>query len=1071
MPLNLYTSNRMEVLVDSLATTLEKPLGSPFTREVIVVQSRGMQRWLSMELAGRFGVWANGDYPFPNAMVQELIKKLLPETPESPVFAPKVMSWRIMDMLPELLESEPFGTLRHYLADDRDALKLFQLSEKIADTFDQYILFRSDMLRCWEAGELYPSGEEWQPILWRKLASGEGFHRGALKESFCRMVESGRAKGELLPERVSLFGISYLPQFHLDIFSAVSRLTEVNLFLLSPTQEFWADISSRRTIARRSPAERAMSCEGNPLLASLGTIGRDFSDLIIDLSERASIQEEGYSDPGEETLLHAMQSDILNLRGSGDAGDEGSDQALSPDDHSIQIHSCHSPLREIEILHDNLLALFEEYGDLTPRDIVVMTPEIESYSPYIASVFGSGGDGSAALHYSIADRRILNEGEIASAVLKLLALSGSALKASELFDLLASPAVSRRFALDAQELAIIREWIEKTGIRWGVDESDRLKRGLPAYRENSWRAGLDRLLLGYAMQDEQELFNNILPYDNLPAPLAETLGKFADFIDRVDAFVQKLERSRTLEEWRGEFQSMLTNFLLPDEASEREFAGIAALAEEMGEIAVSASFTDLVSPAVILSWLRGRLEKQEQGLGFMTGGITFCAMLPMRSIPFRVVALIGMSDNAFPRQSRPPGFDLIAREPRKGDRSLRNEDRYLFLESILSARDRLYISYVGQSIRDNSSLPPSVLVSELLDAIWRRYPLEAREDFEKRMVVQHRLQAFNRSYFTEGSPLFSYSAENYRALVEQERGTKSLHAFMVAPLDEPPEEFKTVALERLLRFYDNPAAFFLEHRLKIRLDRSSLPLEDREPFAVEGLELYSMKQEMVEAALCGDDPQELLPILRSRGVLPPARHGEQLFTKILDEVEEFAGKILEKTGSALPLAPLEVDLQLGAFRLTGRLERVWPQCQLHYRSAIMKSKDLMRSWIEHLVLNAADPAGYPRESMLIMTDAAKSFTPTADAAGLLEKLLHYYWQGLSMPLPFFPRSSSAYAKKESLGAALKEWRDDEFNNRPGEGSDPAINRCFGSEPPFNPAFCSLAVELLGPMMASSGEKG
>ncbi len=1071
MPLNLYTSNRMEVLVDALATTLQKPLVSAFTREVIVVQSRGMQRWLSMELAGRFGVWANGDYPFPNAMVQELIKKLLPETPESPVFAPKVMSWRIMDLLPELLESDPFGTLRHYLADDRDALKLFQLSEKIADTFDQYTLFRSDMLRRWEAGDLYPPGEEWQAILWRKLAAGEGFHRGGLKESFCRMVESGRAKGELLPERVSLFGISYLPQFHLDIFSAVSRRTEVNLYLLSPTQEFWADISSRRAIARRSPAERAMSCEGNPLLASLGTIGRDFSDLIIDLSERASIQEEGYVDPGEETLLHAMQSDILNLRGSGEGDDEGSGRSISPDDHSIQIHSCHSPLREIEILHDNLLALFEEYGDLTPRDIVVMTPEIESYSPYIASVFGSGGDGAAALHYSIADRRILNEGEIASAVLKLLALSGSALKASELFDLLASPAVSRRFALEGQELAIIREWIEKTGIRWGVDESDRLKRGLPAYRENSWRAGLDRLLLGYAMQDEQQLFNNILPYDNLPAPLAETLGKFADFIDRVDAFVQKLERSRTLEEWRGEFQSMLTDFLVPDDASEREFAGIAALAEEMGEIAVSASFTGLVSPAVILSWLRSRLEKQEQGLGFMTGGITFCAMLPMRSIPFRVVALIGMSDNAFPRQSRPPGFDLIAREARKGDRSLRNEDRYLFLESILSARDRLYISYVGQSIRDNSVLPPSVLVSELLDAIWRRYPQVEREDFEKRMVVPHRLQAFNRSYFTAGSPLFSYSAENYRALVEQERGAKSLHSFMVAPLDEPPEEFKTVQLERLLRFYDNPAAFFLEHRLKIRLDRSSLPLEDREPFAVEGLELYSLKQEMVEAALCGDDPQELLPILRSRGVLPPARHGEQIFNKILDEVEGFAGKILEKTGGALPLAPLEVDLQLGAFRLTGRLERVWPQCQLHYRSATLKSKDIMRSWIEHLVLNSADPAGYPRASTLIMLDAAKSFTPTADAAGLLEKLLHYYWQGLSMPLPFFPRSSSAYAKKESLGAALKEWRDDEFNNRPGEGSDPAINRCFGSEPPFNAAFCSLAVELLGPMMAASAEKG
>ena len=1062
MPLNLYTSNRMEVLVDTLAAALREPLASAFTKEVIVVQSRGMQRWLSMELASRFGVWANGHYPFPNAMVQELFRMLFPEIPDTSSFAPEVMSWRIMRLLPELLDTEPFGTLHRYLADDPDGLKLFQLSEKIADTFDQYTLFRPEMLSLWEAGESQPPGDEWQPILWRKLAEAERMHRGRLKELFCRQLSPLSPGVEEIPERITLFGISYLPKFHLDMLSAVAKVTEVNLFLLSPTREYWGDILSRKAIVRLPEEERALRTEGNPLLASLGRIGRDFSDMIIDMSDSAFHQEERYDDPGEECLLHALQSDILNLAGT---GEEAELRTLDPLDRSLRIHSCHSLLREIEVLYDNILAMLEDYSDLTPRDIVVMTPDIESYSPYISTVFGAGGNG-AGLHYSIADRRMMHEGEIAAAVLKLLALPGSRLAASELFDLLASPPVSRRFSLESDELDVIRIWIEKTGIRWGMDEGDRTARNLPSYRENSWKAGLDRLLLGYAMPDENMLFNGILPYDDLAGSASETLGKFAEFVTAIESFVKSFERIRSLDEWRTRFQALLADFILPSSVSEREFATIAALGEKLGDVALKAEFAGEVTPAVMLSWLRARLELQEQGLGFMTGGITFCAMLPMRSIPFRVVVLIGMNDSAFPRQSRAPGFDLIAREPQKGDRSLRNEDRYLFLESILSARDLLYISYVGQSIKDNSELPPSVLVSELLDAVRRGFSMPDGDAVEKHLVVHHRLQAFNRAYFSASSPLFSYSEENYLALVEKERPAAPSRPFMSAPLDEPPGEWKTVSLQQLLRFYDNPAGFFLEQRLGIRLEGTVEPLENREPFAVQGLELYSLKQELLEVVLEGGESSALLPLYRSRGVLPPARHGELLFRKILDEVQEFAATVQTKTAGRGALPPLEVDLQLGGFRLTGQLGRVWPQSLLHYRLAKLKMKDQMRGWIEHLVLNQADQPGYPRESCLVMIDDTKNFAPVTDAACHLEHLLKHYWQGLSMPLRFFPRSSLAYAMKEELDAARKVWRDDTFNNRPGEGSDPAIQRCFGSVEPFDGEFRALAVELLRPMLAS-----
>jgi exodeoxyribonuclease V gamma subunit len=1072
MALNLFTSNRMEVLVDALRTVTEsRRLHSPFDKEVIVVQSRGMQRWLSMELAARFGVWANGHYPFPNAMVSEMFERIGLDHPDTSSFSKEVMTWKIIRLLPGMIDNNAFTPLRTYLTDDPDGLKRFQLAAKIADTFDQYTLYRPDLLAGWER-KPDASPMEWQAILWRMLvAEAAGKHRGSLKDEFCLKLRTGQNSLASFPERISLFGVSYLPQFYLDMLSAVAKIIDVNLFLLSPTREYWGDIVSKKALVKMPVSERLLRTEGNPLLASLGTVGRDFSEMVLALSEEAVVQEEPYYDPGEETLLHALQSDILNLSGT---GEYGTLREIDPGDRSLQVHSCHNPMREIEVLHDNLLFMLEMLPELTPRDILVMMTDVETYSPYISTVFGRAGEGIPALPYSIADRKFMNEGGIALSVMKLLDLQGSRMTAPELFDLISMPPVSRRFQLDDEGLKSIRGWIEATRIRWGMDESDRSERDLPFYRQNSWRAGLDRLLLGYAMQDEGVLFDGILPYDEMEGGVVEHLGKFAEFIESVDKLIKEIDRPRTLALWQEFFLAMLDGFITPDDDSEREMTAMYGVVSRIGQIAGDARFEGEVFPSVMLSWLRSNLEEEAHGLGFMTGGITFCSMLPMRSIPFRVVAMAGMNDGAFPRQDRSPGFDLIAREPRRGDRSKRSEDRYLFLETILSARDVLYISYLGQSIRDNSEKPPSVLVSELLDAVRRGFVIPENGTPEERLVVKHRLQAFHPAYFTEGdTPLFSYSRENFRALSGSDNIKSSSRFFIDAPISQPPEELKTVSLERLMRFYDNPSAYFLTERLGIRFGASVMPLEDREPFAVEGLDGYFMKQEMLDVELQGGDCGMLFPLFRSRGILPPSRHGERVFRMMLDDVKKFARVVMEKRGCDTPLLPLDTDLQLGGFRLTGQLDRLTTSCRMQVRCATMKPKDQIRSWIAHLVLNAAAPAGYPSETLLVMLDKAKRYGALDDAPCHLERLLRYYWEGLTEPLPFFPKASLAWAGKNGeedekrFNAALGVWQDS--YNTAGEGADPAIERCFGAEPPFDKRFRTIADELLLPMIEHGGK--
>ncbi|MFH1146986.1 MAG: exodeoxyribonuclease V subunit gamma, partial [Pseudomonadota bacterium] len=478
MPLNIYTSNRMENLVEALACVLKEPLSTALTPEVIVVQSEGMQRWVAMELAKHFGVWANCNYPFPNSMVWRLFSLVLPDVPDdASSFAPEVLTWKIMGLLPGFLDREEFAPLQHYLVGDRNGLKHFQLAERIADTFDQYTIFRPDMLMEWEGAKETGSKGKWQAVLWRALVTGStGCHRGRLKDEFCRRMMTGIPVDSGIPERIAVFGISYLPKYHMEILATIARITDVNLFLLSPTREYWADIISTKATARLTAQDGALRIEGNPLLASLGKLGRDFSDMVIEIGDVAAVQEDLYEDPGGASLLQDIQTDILNLSDPGERPGERMDKRpVDQDDRSIQIHSCHSPMREIEVLYDNILAILERVDGLVPRNIVVMTPDIETYAPYISSVFDGCQDSSLKIPYSIADRRLKSEGQIAAVMLKLMGLPGSRLTVIQLFDILEATPVRRRFDLNNEELEIIRGWIEDTWVRWGIDEQSRIR--------------------------------------------------------------------------------------------------------------------------------------------------------------------------------------------------------------------------------------------------------------------------------------------------------------------------------------------------------------------------------------------------------------------------------------------------------------------------------------------------------------------------------------------------------------------------------------------------------------------
>ena len=885
-----------------------------------------------------------------------------------------------------------------------------------------------------------------------------------------------------MPERISIIGISSLPPFHLSIIGEVSKHLDVHFFHLDPTDLYWGDIQSVKEqdrALRRSPKSGLSADDlnfdaGNPLLSSMGKAGRDFSRLLVDvdaMSETSLFQD----DAAPRNLLAHLQADIFHL----ETGSQPADFLVAPEDHSIQVHCCHSPMRELEVLHDQLLALFDADPALTPRDILVTMPDVEGYAAFIEAVFGSPESPETAIPFSIADRSARTESTIADVFLHLLDLTGGRFGASTIFSLLETPAIQQRFSLAESDLPVLHAWTRQTGIRWGIDAAHRASLDQPDFADNTWRAGLRRLLLGYALPgDGQTLFDDILPVREVEGALAATLGHFVDFAESLFDHVRGLELARSLAEWERALRDILDAFFSDDDEFTDELHRIRNVLEGLGEAEREADFHSAFEFPAIREHLISALADTDSGVGFLAGSVTFCALKPMRSIPFKVICMLGMNDTAFPRHASPPAFDLAAAQPRAGDRNLRDDDRHLFLETLLSARDTLYISYTGISNRSNKESPPCAPVGELLDYLDVRFP--PKNSARRNVIVRkHRLQPFSSAYFQREGSLFSYSKENCRACEQARAPRQTSPQFAPAPLSQPEAEWRELDWETLIKFFTNPSRYFARERLALRLPAETASLEDCEPQTVDGLARYGFEEGLVHEAMTGERaPRGALRIARATGSLPPGYPGDSEYKVLSGNASSLAKRIKQRI-AGVPLAPIPVDLTFGEWKLTGALRDVYPAALLRYRSAKVRPKHLLSAWIAHLVLQCIGIDDAPKQTLFFGSDSIVTFRPAKNALKILADLIELYAGGLRMPLPFFPESSHAFAKRtleptnrtelSALEGARTEWLGCDFT--PGECDDPWHQLCFrGREDVLNDEWQKTALRVFEPMLAHRTEE-
>lgn len=1052
MALHLYQSNRLSCLLELLLGVVSVPQADPFAAETILVQSKGMGRWLGFRLAQRQGVCANMRFPLPASFLWQLLQTVLGELPRQSVFSTDVLTWRIFAWLGQTERVAAFPRLAQYLHVN-DEVKRYELAFRIADIFDQYLVYRPQWVEAWVRGKTIgvqaALDEDWQQALWQDLARNQpDFHRAQLLDLLIENLPKAAREGRL-PERVTLFAMTSLPPRYVEVFQALADYMDVCFFALNPCQESWGDIRDASEQARlaRSCRSDLYLATGNPLLAALGKQGRVFFDQLAAVVQLHSLFDTDFSRP--TSLLHTLQADVLHLRDRTDpnAATFIPPERLAADDRSLQIHVCHSPMREVEVLHDQLLALFANDPSLEAADVAVLTPDIEVYAPYVEAVFAAKARGTPVIPYAVADKGLRTEAPLLAAWLAVLSAAQERVTTEMLLAWLEVPAIARQVGIrDLHDLADCRTWLEAAQIRWGYDASDRVRFDLPATDEHTWVQGLQRLLLGFALPpqlagDAVPLWQGIAPLNVVEGQAVARLAALAQWI--YDLFAQfkhwqtpcPLVAPEGEDSWVSRLQKTLAWFS-PQGAEELALLRAREILGQLGDTAQRAQWHMPVAFPTVLRWLKAALAQPSNSSGFLTGSVTFCTMIPMRSLPFRVVCVLGLNDGEFPRTQPPLGFDLIGRFPLAGDRSRRLDDRYLFLETLLSAQDVLYLSYIGRDSRDNSIRPPSVLVSDLMEVVCRSFwmadselanpPQEtsttSRAQVLAHLVTEHPLQPFDPRYFQPQTAYLSFSTAWFAAATALTQVTThplSNNPWFVKALPTPEGSWRQVDLRDLQQFFANPSRFLLQRRVQLQLILPQEPIPADEPFSP----AWAEKQAIL-ANRQHYDVGDAYALSRAQGQLPHGVMGQAWYEAVTMPLAwlqpHYPADFLPPCSQRARL----YDENWGEFELTATFSTLTSEGAWHLDALSCSDKQLFSIWISHVWLCYFAPSelSSPPHSVVLalvkQSNAKKiakriTFKPLtpSDAETVLRTLLAAYWYGLQQPLPFFSRTSRCFAQR------------------------------------------------------------
>lgn len=1112
-----FFSNRLEVLYQQLKNELFVGT-HPFTRRMILVSSPAIKSWLMLQMAQdtELGIASGVDICFVDPAMHQLSLLLSPEQqklPDALFYEPSelelslALEHEMIKMVNAFAafntqEKEVWGPLLNYLNIRQDSLKISKragkritaLSEKLSRYFIDYGTFGGKFLEKWNS----TIATDWQQALWQCLENlfnewNYPYRKFEALSEF-HMPEAGELQ-------VHVFGLSYLAPVYHRFLMKVAQYVPVNYYLISPCQKFWTDLLSDREGVRlksywqkRGVGEvQQLDLDGylrdnNPLLANFGRLGREMTRQLEE-SHLMTIEKyalpdtvlecESYNDLLDDepflyessqplTLLEAVQSDIALLRNP----DTSAPIDFNDYDGTIQVHAAPKPMREVEAIYNAVLGILDKHRQdefpILSSDVIIMAPNIAEYAPFIQSVFGSP---DSAVDYQIMDLEMPAQNAFVQAFLHVLHLPLSRWDAASLLRLFEYQAFQQRQRFTLEDVQVLRKWIKITGIRWGKDHSHRnellqrdhcSKQMFEGYGDSTWDYGLGRLLEGLAMFSEsnQKDFteNSYLPIERIESTQGELLGKIIHVLHSLLADLRPLSDGTQLsaKEWASYLKCLCDTYFATG-AQEEDAVGHQELLRQIE--AFEKVLPQLEGAVFAFPSIQRQLEetlnkKTVNHRESHVQAIRFCSLLPMRSIPAKVLVMMGMNDGAFPRTDEQAKLNYLLHDPdAEYHPSQIDFDRYLFLEAVLSARHYLLLSHVSQTKGDSKEQSPSLLVTEFLAYLDKAYRMPS-VNVSDNCTFQHAFLPFDKRYFAAGYPQRSYMKSYYAAacahyLPEKQAQHQFIVAFnLEAPTTEEHANEILLDLSALTAFARNPLKAYFNHSLGIYLEKE----EDRSLPCDEQWQLSHLDAAMISReALFSNIPNTLLRA-EKLGKLPSGPFLEMGAEKIKKEVEsltsnlyihgvnsrdvfaiEFSERFLETkcTGTHWEVPALTVVTPRGTrVKLVGRFDTVSLQGLVVFGEDVLK--DAVKVWPALLtlcVLIKRYQLPIATALLFIKGKAGKAkIADFDDPDGLLGRYLDYFFEGKRSPSPLMPEWITAIlgGNHEELHTIINKNVDDPF---------------------------------------------
>ncbi len=1066
--LDIISSNRLEPLVAQLAAAISGATEDPFATTQVVISTPSIARWLSVELAKHQGICANIEFILPARFLWEQIESL-PEANDSAALQKVNIIWHCLSVI-EQLQAGELEPLQHYLQQvktgDTHSAPIIDLSRTLADVFDQYLVYRGDWLLEWET---QPTAQHWQAELWHRITDRlDGPHRAQLQQKLITALKTNEIKPQAKDKPVFFFNPQNLAPEQWQIIQCLADHCDLIIFSLNPTLHFWDDISAeRRSLRQKAQAQRQNKSDptiyhelGHPLLSAFGEQGQRLRRQLQSLSVN---EYPNFIDIPRAHLLGHIQADITDMSVT-PISSVPAEPHITDTDRSVQIHSCHSPLRELQILHDQLHTLFDADPELEPSDIVVMCPDITAYAAAIEAVFG-GAPQERQIPWSLNERPSSDTLSITQVLERLLVLPDSRLTVDDVFSMLALPALQKRFELDDQKVAKLHPLMIDAGAHWSSTDSMMREQGNTKDLRFSWSYAFQRLFFGHMVASDTTLVANTAPFGDLEGGSILDVSALQSLIDKLDQWRQALKQNRTAEHWLETIHQLINDFFIASDAELQQVDALINTAAHLAQQAVNAK-----AESICLDYqgyrqlFSNEAQLRQSGQVFHDGRLSFCSMLPLRSVPFKVVCLIGLNHGSYPKAHRSSEFDLIAQFPREGDRQHRLDDRYLFLEAILSARSVLYCSYCGHNLRDNSELMPSVILSEFIDIMQRHYDI-------KNLITKHALHPFSEENFTTNSDYQSYANEWMPPRIPPENteiDTEQVQQSVTTSCTD-------INLTELIRFLNKPLSYYAKNTLNISLPYTDQISENHEPQEIDGLRRYQAAQVIVENKLNNTPSQKTIDYIKASGLQPYGQYGHWQ----IETLNQHLNPLQQSLDETLPTPSnlLDIDVSLPPYRIRGRITLTSLNQLVHWRTGDWRTKDQLSLFIESLAvqlqLGHQITAIGLSQALDKSSTASKQWAPPLrdqeEAKGYLLQLCKCYHAGQEKPFLFAPETAMEILKGNESKAKTN-WHGAPFLTQ-GEHQDQSWQLLF---PDFNPfsddCFINNASLILSPLLDNKDKK-